>query len=481
VPATRASADAVRGRRRHGGDWRESSALVALALIAACGFLVLEPWHGPTVLTLSEQHGVDVADLPPVALIAAAVAVSRLRASARMQRRWRADGRVAALSAIVLGVLLMAGILDPRVGSPLVPAGGGTFNGDTEQVSGVGALPVGRWSHLAVTYDGTVHRLYVDGVQVASRTESGPILRTSDPLWIGGNHPYGEYFRGVIDDVRVYNRALSPVQVRAAMSRPVTAGGRHVAGLVAAYEFDDARGRSVGDASGHRNAGQLLGATWTRSGRFGGGMRFDGAGELVRVPASASLDLTNAMTLAGWIEPSEPQSGWRTVLARQTDAYFLTAGGGRENAGRLEALDRFRFVLVLILIAVLGIAVAGDHRLSSARRRRWYWPLALFVAGSLVDVAFAPVDTLIGPALVASWCAATATHRDERMIIYALAAACAVVTIVAIAHQATLPLPLDAGGVVRSAALGTLLAVIAVLSVLRSRRAPHPPPEPSPD
>ena len=37
----------------------------------------------------------------------------------------------------------------------------------------------------------------------------GTIQATDNPLWIGGNNPYGEYFTGLIDEVRIYNRALT--------------------------------------------------------------------------------------------------------------------------------------------------------------------------------------------------------------------------------------------------------------------------------
>ena len=62
----------------------------------------------------------------------------------------------------------------------------------------------------ALTYDGTTLRLYVNGTQVATRAATGAIQTTTNPLWIGGNSPYGEYFQGLIDEVRVYNRALTP-------------------------------------------------------------------------------------------------------------------------------------------------------------------------------------------------------------------------------------------------------------------------------
>jgi hypothetical protein len=43
---------------------------------------------------------------------------------------------------------------------------------------------------------------------------TGTIQATANPLWFGGNHPYGEYFEGVIDEARVHNRALGEVEIR---------------------------------------------------------------------------------------------------------------------------------------------------------------------------------------------------------------------------------------------------------------------------
>ena len=63
--------------------------------------------------------------------------------------------------------------------------------------------------------------LYVNGVQVASKAASGAIQASTSPLWIGGNQPYGEYFQGLIDDVRVYNRALTQAEIQTDMATPL--------------------------------------------------------------------------------------------------------------------------------------------------------------------------------------------------------------------------------------------------------------------
>jgi hypothetical protein len=57
----------------------------------------------------------------------------------------------------------------------------------SDTTSGTVSLPLNTWTHLAATYDGTALRLYVDGVQVASRPVSGSLAASSNPLRIGGN------------------------------------------------------------------------------------------------------------------------------------------------------------------------------------------------------------------------------------------------------------------------------------------------------
>ena len=86
------------------------------------------------------------------------------------------------------------------------------IGGSDRYVMGVSALALNAWSHLAATYDGTLLRLYVNGTQVGSLEVSGTISVSTYPLRIGGSATLsGRYFAGNIDEVRIYNRALSQV------------------------------------------------------------------------------------------------------------------------------------------------------------------------------------------------------------------------------------------------------------------------------
>ena len=103
----------------------------------------------------------------------------------------------------------------------LAPAGGGTINGSTVWAETGTALPINTWSHLAMTFGANTIRLYVNGTQVATASRTGTIETNSNPVSIGSNSTYGEYFLGRIDDVRIYNRALSVAEIQADMNTPV--------------------------------------------------------------------------------------------------------------------------------------------------------------------------------------------------------------------------------------------------------------------
>ena len=66
-------------------------------------------------------------------------------------------------------------------------------------------LPANTWTHLAATYDGATLRFYVNGALVGSQAATGPISTSTNPLQIGGDSLFGQYFNGLIDEVRVYS------------------------------------------------------------------------------------------------------------------------------------------------------------------------------------------------------------------------------------------------------------------------------------
>jgi hypothetical protein len=97
-----------------------------------------------------------------------------------------------------------------------------TVAGLDRSALGASALPLNTWTHLAATYDGTTLRLFVNGVQVGTLAVSGPMATSAGALRIGGNAVWGEYFSGLIDEVRIYNRALTAAEIQSDMNVPVS-------------------------------------------------------------------------------------------------------------------------------------------------------------------------------------------------------------------------------------------------------------------
>ncbi len=82
------------------------------------------------------------------------------------------------------------------------------------------AIPVRQWVHLAATFDGTVLKLYVNGAEAAA--DAGPagsdVLMEEKPVTLGAGmnddtDKATEHFQGLIDEVRLYHRTLTPAEI----------------------------------------------------------------------------------------------------------------------------------------------------------------------------------------------------------------------------------------------------------------------------
>ena len=98
-----------------------------------------------------------------------------------------------------------------------------TLNSGLSSYLDSGHTPIGgQWQYLAATFDGSTARFYIDGVQVASRSVTSSVGSSNN--WRIGAYGSvaGGFFDGLIDNVRIYNRALSDTEVQTDMSVPVT-------------------------------------------------------------------------------------------------------------------------------------------------------------------------------------------------------------------------------------------------------------------
>ena len=84
-------------------------------------------------------------------------------------------------------------------------------------------LTEGRWHHVAGTWDGTTQRLFLDGVEIATQAPGGTL---GSGTMIRLSSPDGEYLNGLLDDVRIYNVALSQQEIMVLMNSTALAQAR---------------------------------------------------------------------------------------------------------------------------------------------------------------------------------------------------------------------------------------------------------------
>ena len=168
-------------------------------------------------------------------------------------------------------------------------------------------ITLGEWTHVSVTYDGAIIRYYVDGMPAGSAEPSpaGDIGTSTVDMAIGARYDGVYEFAGEIDEVRIYNRALSANEVKQLY--------KWAPGPVMHLKMDEnvaGDAQTLRDVSGNGNDGttdygaNTTGMDCSKPGKYGFGCEFDGTDDHVVVTDTGSdsvLDMTEALTLSAWI------------------------------------------------------------------------------------------------------------------------------------------------------------------------------------
>lgn len=109
-----------------------------------------------------------------------------------------------------------------------------------------GQIEPGRWTHIAVVFNGTQRLHYINGELAATFAETGPLTTSTDPMRIGSDVSWQFPPTGAIDEARLWNVARTEAQIRSSMSTEITTAQT---GLVAVWPLNG----NVNDVVGGHN------------------------------------------------------------------------------------------------------------------------------------------------------------------------------------------------------------------------------------
>ncbi|MEM9251987.1 MAG: Ig-like domain-containing protein, partial [Planctomycetota bacterium] len=261
------------------------------------------------------------------------------------------------------------------------------------QTGGGPALQAGAWYHVAVTHDAGTVRVYLDGEEIASGQRT---VESADGALVFGSHKSttSNYLDGVIDDIRVYNRAMSDLEIEALAGETAVDST-----LKARWQFEEGVGLVASDGSGSQNHLDLINAAWVEDADHGSAIAFNGAG-YAKSDTPAFDPSTTDLSAGLWVRLDQlPASGNNAALLAQEDG----SGTGRswlyvDSAGNLNTY--------------LGgtATVAGTH----LKANRWYHlavtvesgTVRLYLDGSEVASASRTIESSDGKMVLGA-------HKDQ--------------------------------------------------------------------
>jgi len=174
-------------------------------------------------------------------------------------------------------------------------------------------IPYNQWHHIVVILpegqtDSNQICLYIDGQSQTVATTEHCTINTAltIPVHVGALYrtstgALSEYFYGLMDDVRIYDRALDGMEIL-----PVS----YAAGLVNQWKFDESAGTTAQDSVGswHGQLHHMAVSGWSL-GQTGNAFYFDGANDYVEMAGYQGIVGTQSRTCCAWIKTTAIQQG----------------------------------------------------------------------------------------------------------------------------------------------------------------------------
>ncbi len=158
---------------------------------------------------------------------------------------------------------------------------------DDNTTSSIIELSEGIWQHVGFTYNSTHIKLFYNGRLIQTFINDSFTLNSSNNLRIGGFSGGGNHYKGLIDELVIFNHSLSEDEF---------------------LKLYDRNNSLVKDSSSYDNNGFTENGASSINGFFNNGMFFDGIDDYINISDDDSLDLTASGTLGAWINMDKHES-----------------------------------------------------------------------------------------------------------------------------------------------------------------------------
>lgn len=181
-------------------------------------------------------------------------------------------------------------------------------------------LTLNEWNFVAVTYTfglPTSMHILVDGDDKPVHYEwgSGTTVpqENAQSLRMGGINHWNQKFKGIIDDVTIWDEPVEPQAIQ-----EMYYSGAVAYGSLGLWHMNEGTGGTTYDKTPHDNDGAITGATWTTSGKFSNALSFDGSGDYVEVDDEPMLrlDYSESISIEAWIKPTTSTETMRAFIQK---------------------------------------------------------------------------------------------------------------------------------------------------------------------
>ena len=173
----------------------------------------------------------------------------------------------------------------------------------TTGATAISSLPDAVWTHIAMVFDGSKYTTYKNGVVDVTGTLNGTLVNGAN-FYIGSRIG-GSYWKGYLNDFRIYDHALSVKEVKEIAK-----------GLILHYDFNTIpRNNIVCDGSGFKHHSiNMVAPTWSENSNLGNYCisGIDGSTKYIQLPNTAKI--TDAASVSFWIRIDTSGTSWTSLF-----------------------------------------------------------------------------------------------------------------------------------------------------------------------